>query len=76
VRVERLIPIAGAPPSLIHVPPGCPFHPRCPHRFAPCDSDRPALLGDDGHLDACHLPAEDKVRLWGERRARLEDAAA
>ena len=76
VRVERLVPIAGAPPSLIHVPPGCPFHPRCPHRFAPCDSDRPALIGEDGHLDACHLPTEDKVRLWAERRARLEDAAA
>ena len=76
VRVERLVPIAGAPPSLIHVPPGCPFHPRCPHRFAPCDTDRPDLVGEGGHLDACHLPMEDKVRLWAERRARLEDAAA
>jgi peptide/nickel transport system ATP-binding protein len=76
VRVERLVPIAGAPPSLIHVPPGCPFHPRCPHRFAPCDRERPELAGEVGHLDACHLPMEDKVRLWAERRARLEDAAA
>jgi peptide/nickel transport system ATP-binding protein len=76
VRVDRLVPIAGAPPSLIHVPPGCPFHPRCPHRFAPCDTDRPDLLGEHGHLDACHLPMEDKMRLWAERRARLEDAAA
>jgi peptide/nickel transport system ATP-binding protein len=76
VRVERLIPIPGAPPSLIHVPPGCPFHPRCPHRFAPCDSDRPDLVGDATHRDACHLPMEDKVHLWAERRARLEDAAA
>ena len=76
VRVERLVPIPGAPPSLIHVPPGCPFHPRCPHRFAPCDSDRPDLVGDAGHRDACHLPMEDKVHLWAERRARLEDAAA
>jgi len=76
IRVERLVPIAGAPPSLIHVPPGCPFHPRCPHRFAPCDDERPPLAGEAGHLDACHLPMEDKVRLWAERRARLEDAAA
>ena len=75
-RVERLVPIPGAPPSLIHVPPGCPFHPRCPHRFAPCDSDRPDLVGDAAHRDACHLPMEDKVHLWAERRARLEDAAA
>ena len=26
---ERLVPIKGAPPSLIRVPSGCPFHPRC-----------------------------------------------
>ncbi len=76
VRVERLLPIEGAPPSLIHVPPGCPFHPRCPHRFEPCDVERPPFAGDDAHRDACHLPAADKVRLWAERRARLEDAAA
>ncbi len=28
-RAERLLPIPGTPPSLINVPPGCPFHPRC-----------------------------------------------
>ena len=76
VRVERLRPIEGAPPSLIQVPPGCAFHPRCPHRFAPCDSERPALAGEDAHLDACHLPPADKVRLWAERRRRLEETAA
>ena len=76
VRVERLLPIEGAPPSLITVPPGCPFHPRCPHRFEPCDSERPAFLGDDTHRDACHLSLVDKARLGEERRARLEDAAA
>ncbi len=76
VRVERLRPIEGAPPSLIQVPPGCPFHPRCPHRFAPCDTERPPLAGEDGHLDACHLRPADKVRLWAERRRRLEETAA
>ena len=76
VRVKRLVPIEGAPPSLINVPPGCAFHPRCPHRFAPCDSTRPDLEGEGGHLDACLLTMEDKVRIWGERRARFEDAAA
>ena len=40
-QVERLQPIEGSPPSLIHVPPGCAFHPRCPHRFEPCDNERP-----------------------------------
>jgi len=78
VRVKRLVPIEGTPPSLIHVPPGCPFHPRCPHRFAPCDRDRPELMdrGGSGHPDACHLSMEDKRRLWGVHRARLEEAVA
>ena len=68
---ERLVPIAGAPPSLIRVPPGCPFHPRCPHRFAPCDRDRPDLVErGGGHPDACHLTAESKRSLWAERQAR------
>ena len=67
----RLLPIEGAPPSLIHVPPGCPFHPRCPHRFSPCDSERPAFKDrGGGHPEACHLSAEDKRRLWDEREAR------
>ena len=30
-RTERLLPIKGSPPSLINVPPGCAFHPRCPY---------------------------------------------
>ena len=69
-RVDRLIPIEGSPPSLIHVPPGCPFHPRCPHSFDPCDKDRPALTDrGGGHDDACHLSIEDKRRLWAERES-------
>ena len=75
VRVERLRPIEGAPPSLINVPPGCAFHPRCPHRFAPCDSQRPPLEGE-GHLDACHLAPAEKVQLWAARRRQRADEAA
>jgi peptide/nickel transport system ATP-binding protein len=67
----RLIPILGAPPSLIRVPPGCPFHPRCPHRFDPCDKERPELIDrGGGHPEACHLSVEDKKRLWAEREAQ------
>jgi peptide/nickel transport system ATP-binding protein len=67
---DRLIPISGSPPSLIHVPPGCPFNPRCPHRFEPCDRERPALADrGSGHLDACHLTAERKATIWAEREA-------
>jgi peptide/nickel transport system ATP-binding protein len=46
---ERLSPIKGLPPSLIFVPPGCPFHPRCPYRFNKCDQEVPPLLPSDGH---------------------------
>ncbi|MDQ3940545.1 MAG: ABC transporter ATP-binding protein [Actinomycetota bacterium] len=66
----RLVPIEGLPPSLIFVPPGCPFHPRCPHRFEPCDKDRPALIDrGGGHPEACHLPIEEKERIVTEREA-------
>jgi peptide/nickel transport system ATP-binding protein len=67
-RGKRLIPIEGAPPSLIFVPRGCAFHPRCPHRFEPCDQEKPALEErGGGHLDACYLSIEDKRRIWKER---------
>jgi peptide/nickel transport system ATP-binding protein len=69
-RLETLIPIEGSPPSLLSPPPGCPFHPRCKYRFAPCDVDRPPLVPIvDGHLDACHLPAERKREVWESRVA-------
>jgi peptide/nickel transport system ATP-binding protein len=63
-RRERLHPIDGQPPSLIHVPSGCPFHPRCPHRFEPCvDIEPPLLDSQPGHAVACHLPAAQRLRL-------------
>ncbi|MDX6541129.1 MAG: peptide/nickel transport system ATP-binding protein [Gaiellales bacterium] len=69
-KVAHLRAIEGSPPSVIHLPPGCPFHPRCPHRFDPCDKVRPPLAPiEGGHLDACHLDVDDKRRLWLEREA-------
>jgi len=56
-RTERLRPIRGQPPSLIRVPSGCPFHPRCPFATEVCRTEVPALVpmaGDTGHLAACH----------------------
>ncbi|HEY7173471.1 MAG TPA: ABC transporter ATP-binding protein [Micromonosporaceae bacterium] len=56
---ERLVPIKGTPPSLINLPSGCSFHPRC--AFAgtdgiPCTSVVPPLeVGGGDHLVACHL---------------------
>jgi len=39
----RLTPIKGAPPSLVNMPPGCPFSPRCPLADDRCRRDNPAL---------------------------------
>jgi peptide/nickel transport system ATP-binding protein len=66
-RSERLKPIKGLPPSLIFVPPGCPFHPRCPYVFDRCKVEVPPLLAADGHhASACHLSLEDKERIFRE----------
>jgi peptide/nickel transport system ATP-binding protein len=64
---ERLQPIKGLPPSLIFVPPGCPFHPRCPYAFDRCRTEVPALIPSDGHhASACHLSLADKERIFHE----------
>ncbi|MGY4711391.1 dipeptide ABC transporter ATP-binding protein [Mycolicibacterium sp. CBM1] len=52
----RLVPIPGAPPSLVALPPGCPFAPRCPLAIDECHTAEPALVAvgpEDGHLAAC-----------------------
>jgi peptide/nickel transport system ATP-binding protein len=67
-RLDVLVPIEGSPPSLLHPPSGCPFHPRCKYRFAPCPDKRPPLESiPEGHLDACHLPPERKREIWNKR---------
>jgi oligopeptide/dipeptide ABC transporter ATP-binding protein len=45
----------GDVPSPIRIPSGCPFHPRCPRRFDPCDRIIPELKEKDGRLVSCHL---------------------
>ncbi len=45
----------GEIPSPIHIPSGCPFHPRCPKRFKPCDEIVPELKEAKGRLVSCHL---------------------
>ena len=67
LETDRLNPIRGLPPSLINVPPGCAFHPRCPYRFEPCDKEVPELVPVDGHhASACHLPLAEKERIVRE----------
>ena len=55
---KQLKPITGQPPSLINLPGGCSFHPRCPYRMPVCSTDVPPLREIDGadHLSACFLP--------------------
>jgi peptide/nickel transport system ATP-binding protein len=63
-KPRRLSTIPGLPPSLLRLPEGCAFGPRCAQRFDRCD-ERPPLLAKvgDGHLDACHLDIEKKKEL-------------
>jgi peptide/nickel transport system ATP-binding protein len=52
----RLKPIVGAPPSLINLPAGCPFSPRCPLATDICHQQEPELtpVAGHGHVAACH----------------------
>jgi oligopeptide/dipeptide ABC transporter ATP-binding protein len=57
--VGRLKPIAGQPPSLINLPSGCKFHPRCAYVMDQCLTEEPDLVSvghEIGHLSACYLP--------------------
>jgi peptide/nickel transport system ATP-binding protein len=48
--------IPGSVPNLIYPPPGCRFHPRCPNRFEPCDSQVPRIIEvEPNYFVACHL---------------------
>jgi len=57
-----LTPIEGSPPSLINLPRGCPFTPRCPMRIEKCEQVEPELLvlsaSGPGHAAACHRSPE------------------
>ncbi len=70
-RVDRLRPIPGTPPSLINVPSGCPFHPRCAYTAQVtgdrCRTEIPALLEiATGHQTACHLTAGKRKEIWAQ----------
>ncbi|MBV8540479.1 MAG: ABC transporter ATP-binding protein [Pseudonocardiales bacterium] len=62
-RRRPLTPIEGAPPSLVDLPVGCPFAPRCPLRVDRCVQAEPDLeqAGRPGHLAACHRSGETEI---------------
>jgi len=75
-KAERLHSIKGTPPSLINLPQGCKFRPRCPHAFEKC-WEQPELenrVEEPGHLDRCWLTVAEKrefreATIHGETRA-------
>jgi oligopeptide/dipeptide ABC transporter ATP-binding protein len=83
---ERLRPIPGSPPSLINLPSGCKFHPRCGYVMDRCLTEEPVLrpVSRDGdHFSACWLPAQaaglseqaEELRIETVREGRGEAAA-
>ncbi len=59
VKGEKLRPIVGSPPDLLHIPSGCSFHPRCPFAKEICITDTPALAEvAPGRKSACHFGEE------------------
>ncbi|MBB0243303.1 ATP-binding cassette domain-containing protein [Streptomyces alkaliphilus] len=69
-RTERLRPIVGTPPSLIHLPQGCPFTPRCPLATDECRENEPELLPVPGATGkAGDTPAPSGAGPIGEHRA-------
>ncbi|WP_336318602.1 ABC transporter ATP-binding protein [Streptomyces lavendofoliae] len=73
-QTDRLIPVKGQPPSLINVPSGCAFNPRCPYADVPKDgitrTERPELREvGSGHFSACHMDQAERTRIWTEEIA-------
>ncbi len=78
-RTDRLIPIPGTPPSLITLPSGCAFHPRCAYADRTggrSQAEMPELVGGGGHRARCHLTAEQRREIWeADIRPKLESVS-
>ena len=73
----RLKPIQGQPPSVIRLPSGCSFHPRCPYVMDQCITDVPPLrsvAGSADHRSACWLPV-DEVGFGADVEAKRDAVA-
>jgi peptide/nickel transport system ATP-binding protein len=67
-----LATIAGSPPSLIALPSGCSFNPRCSHASEICRREVPVLrtVGTQGSVAACHLPDSEILTIGREVASR------
>ena len=85
-RQQRMAGIPGSPPDLRTLPAGCPFHPRCPFAFAPCNEItpllQPALQQQPGQVVACHLydrtlhpEGAPSMEEFAERFAHIEEGS-
>ena len=54
-------PVLGEVPDALAPPPGCAFHPRCPHANERCRSERPELLAEGAVRVACHAVQEGRI---------------
>ena len=73
-RSVRLQPITGQPPSLIRVPKGCVFNPRCAYvdrvEGDRCRTERPELIdAGNGHHARCHIAPAKRARIWSDEIA-------
>jgi peptide/nickel transport system ATP-binding protein len=82
VKAERLDPIPGTPPSLINLPSGCKFHPRCGFRDVVdhdgrCHKEEPApFTADVGHTSRCFLVDQNQLdQLRADRKSPAEETA-
>ena len=59
---KQRTPVAGEVPNPLNPPPGCTFHPRCPHAYERCKVERPELIdAPDGGQVACHAVQDKRI---------------
>lgn len=68
---ERLVPIVGTPPDMLHPPTGCPFYPRCVFAMRRCATEEsPDFEMDAGHKVKCWLCHPDAPQMPGYEKQK------